>query len=116
MLEVLAAVKRVSGRDFLVEATGRRAGDPAALVADVGRIHHTLDWQPQFDDLDTIVSHALAWERRLMSRAAAAPAERLKPFWRGGFSAPFQLEKSPRYGQGCANRPICGGTRPNIGA
>ena len=67
VLEVLAAVKRVSGRDFLVEVTGRRAGDPAALVADVGRIHHTLDWQPQFDDLDTIVSHALAWERRLMS-------------------------------------------------
>ena len=67
VLEVLAAVRRVSGRDFRVEVTGRRPGAPAALVADVGRIRRTLDWQPQFDDLDTIVGHALAWERRLMS-------------------------------------------------
>ena len=72
VLEVLAAVKRVSGRDFPVEVTGRRAGDPAALVADVERIRRTLDWQPQFDDLDTIVGHALAWERRLMSSSRGA--------------------------------------------
>ena len=68
VLQVIDAVRRVSGRDFRVEITGRRPGDPAALVADVGRIRSTLDWQPQFDDLDTIVSHALAWESRLMGR------------------------------------------------
>jgi UDP-glucose 4-epimerase len=68
VLDVLAAVKRVSGRDFPVEVTGRRPGDPAALVADVQRIHATLDWRPQFDDLDTIVNHAFAWERRLLGR------------------------------------------------
>jgi UDP-glucose 4-epimerase len=67
VLQVIDAVRRVSGRDFRVEITGRRPGDPAALVADVGRIRDTLDWRPQFDDLDTIVSHALAWESRLMS-------------------------------------------------
>lgn len=72
VLEVLAAVKRVSGIDFPVEVTSRRPGDPAALVADVGRILATLDWQPQFDDLDTIVAHALAWERRLMSSGRSA--------------------------------------------
>ncbi len=72
VLEVLAAVKRVSGIDFPVNITGRRPGDPAALVADVSRIRRTLDWQPQFDELDTIVSHALAWERRLMSTTRAA--------------------------------------------
>jgi len=68
VLQVIDAVRRVSGRDFRVEITGRRPGDPAALVADVGRIRDTLDWRPQFDDLDTIVSHALAWESRLMSQ------------------------------------------------
>jgi UDP-glucose 4-epimerase len=72
VIEVLAAVKRASGRDFPVEVTGRRPGDPAALVADVSRIRRTLDWQPQFDDLDTIVGHALAWERRLMSSSRGA--------------------------------------------
>ena len=68
VLEVIEAVRRASRRDFPVEIAGRRPGDPPALVADVGRIRSTLDWQPQFEDLDTIVAHALAWERRLPGR------------------------------------------------
>ena len=65
VLEVINSVKRVSGRDFPVEIRGRRPGDPAALVAEVSRIRSTLDWRPQFDNLDTIVGHALAWEQKL---------------------------------------------------
>jgi UDP-glucose 4-epimerase len=67
VLEVLAAMRRVSGRDFPVQVVGRRPGDPAALVADVARIKATLGFAPQFDDLDTIVGHALTWERRMMA-------------------------------------------------
>jgi UDP-glucose 4-epimerase len=63
VLEVIDSVKRMSGVDFPVTIRGRRAGDPAALIANVDRIHATLDWQPRFQDLDTIVAHALAWER-----------------------------------------------------
>jgi UDP-glucose 4-epimerase len=65
VIEVIDSVRRVSGRDFPFEVSGRRAGDPPALVADVDRIRTTLDWRPQFQDLDTIVAHAFAWERRL---------------------------------------------------
>ena len=68
VLEVLTSARRVSGRNFPVEMAGRRAGDPVDLVADVSRIHATLDWRPLYDDLDTIVSHAFAWERRLASK------------------------------------------------
>jgi UDP-glucose 4-epimerase len=68
VLEVLDTARRVSGRNFSVEFAGRREGDPAALTADVSRIHATLDWRPMYDDLDTIVSHALNWERRLATR------------------------------------------------
>jgi UDP-glucose 4-epimerase len=71
VLEVLTAARRVSGRNFPVEMAGRRPGDPPELVADVSRIHATLDWRPIYDDLDTIVSHALAWERRLASKRNA---------------------------------------------
>ncbi|MBV9347466.1 MAG: UDP-glucose 4-epimerase GalE [Pseudolabrys sp.] len=71
VLEVIEAVKRANGGDFPVEATERRPGDPATLVADVGRLRATLDWRPQFDNLDTIVTHALAWERRLGSRRSS---------------------------------------------
>jgi UDP-glucose 4-epimerase len=70
--EVIASVRRASGRDFAVETAGRRPGDPVALVADASRIKSTLDWHPQFNDLDTIVRHALSWERRLAKRQAAA--------------------------------------------
>jgi UDP-glucose 4-epimerase len=72
VLEVINSVKKVSGRDFPVEICGRRPGDPAELVADVARIRATLDWRPQFQDLDTIVAHALAWEQLLGKRRGAA--------------------------------------------
>jgi UDP-glucose 4-epimerase len=68
VLEVIDTVKRVSGVDFKVEFTGRRPGDPAHIVAACDRIRSTLKWQPRFNDLQTIVSHALAWERKLSKR------------------------------------------------
>ena len=70
--EVIASVKRVSGVDFTVEEAPRRAGDPASLVANPKRARSTLDWAADHDDLDTIVAHALAWEKRLAERGAAA--------------------------------------------
>jgi UDP-glucose 4-epimerase len=63
--EVIEAVKRVSASDFAVRPGSRRRGDPAEIVADSGRIRAMLGWAPQFDDLDTIVGHALGWERQL---------------------------------------------------
>jgi len=60
--EVISVVKRLSGVDFPVQRSGRRAGDPAALMADNQLIKYTLGWQPDHDNLDTIVGTALAWE------------------------------------------------------
>jgi UDP-glucose 4-epimerase len=68
VLEVIDTVKRVSGVDFKVELADRRAGDPAQLVARSNRARGVLGWQPQYDQLATIVGHALEWERKLMAR------------------------------------------------
>jgi UDP-glucose 4-epimerase len=68
VLEVLETARRVSGYDFPIEYAGRRPGDPAELVADVARIQSALDWRPLYDNLETIVSHALGWERKLPGR------------------------------------------------
>jgi UDP-glucose 4-epimerase len=68
VLEVVDAVKRVSGVDFDVRMAPRRAGDPAALVADSTRIRELLGWTPAHADLDTIVGHAFAWEATLAKR------------------------------------------------
>ena len=65
VLEVVDAVKRVSGVDFPVRTVERRPGDPPALVAGAGRIRDRLGWKPRLNDLDTIVSHALSWEKHL---------------------------------------------------
>jgi UDP-glucose 4-epimerase len=72
VLDVIAAVKKGSGIDFKVTTVPRRPGDPAALVADAGRIREVLGWRPELDDLDTIVAHALAWESRLRQLAKAS--------------------------------------------
>jgi UDP-glucose 4-epimerase len=76
VLEVIDAVRRVAGHDFPVEIEGRRPGDPAELVANVERIRTALPWHPQFQDLDTIVSHAFAWEKRAQADAARAHGDR----------------------------------------
>lgn len=68
VLEVIDAVKRVSGRDFEVRLAARRAGDPPAIVAASDKARAALGWTPQLDDLDQIVEHALAWEAALTSR------------------------------------------------
>jgi UDP-glucose 4-epimerase len=74
VLEVIDAVRRVSGRNFPVAIRERRPGDSISLIASVDRIRATLEWRPRFQDLDTIVAHALAWEKRLASRRTTASA------------------------------------------
>jgi len=68
VLEVLDAVDRVTNVKIERRLEGRRAGDPDALVADNRAILAALPWRPKHDDLDRIVSDALAWERKLAER------------------------------------------------
>jgi UDP-glucose 4-epimerase len=65
VLEVLDAVDRATNRKIGRIMAGRRPGDADSVVADPSRIKATLPWQPEHADLDTIVAHALAWERKL---------------------------------------------------
>ena len=67
--EVVAAAKKVTGIDFPAVEEGRRAGDPAALVADSGKIRTLTPWQPKHDDLEFIIKTAWDWEKKLAARA-----------------------------------------------
>ena len=67
--DVVAMARQVSGVDFPVEETGRRAGDSAELIAGCDKIRQQLAWQPRFDDLEKILSTAWAWEKKLAARS-----------------------------------------------
>ena len=62
--EVIAAVRRVTGRDFTVREAARRAGDPPVLIAASDRARATLGWTPAHDTLDGIVEDAWRWHQR----------------------------------------------------
>jgi UDP-glucose 4-epimerase len=64
--EVLRMVETVGGKPLVIREEARRAGDPAYLVARADRIRTELGWRPRYDDLQAIVSHSLAWEKKLL--------------------------------------------------
>ncbi|MGN6122912.1 MAG: UDP-glucose 4-epimerase GalE [Sphingomonas oligoaromativorans] len=72
VLEVLDAVEKAAGRPIERRLEPRRAGDPDSLVAANDAIVAAFGWQPRHADLDTIVAHALAWERGLEERRQPA--------------------------------------------
>jgi UDP-glucose 4-epimerase len=62
--EVIDAARRVTGLEIPVQDAGRRAGDPARLVADATQAVKVLGWKPQFAALDTLIEHAWRWEQK----------------------------------------------------
>ncbi|HEX5257893.1 MAG TPA: UDP-glucose 4-epimerase GalE [Sphingomicrobium sp.] len=72
VLQVLDAVDRHTNRPLKRVMAGRRAGDPPELLASNARLLATLEWRPQFADIDRIVGDALSWERKLLDRSSAA--------------------------------------------
>ncbi len=65
VLDVIQAAKDVTGCDFEVENTERRAGDPPILVGSSEKASKVLGWRPVYGDIHTIVSHAWTWYQKL---------------------------------------------------
>ena len=63
--EIIDVMKKVSGVDFKVIEGKRRAGDPPAIAADNRKIKQQFGWNPQYDDIEVIVKHALDWEKKM---------------------------------------------------
>lgn len=70
--DVVEAAKHVTGIDFAVEETGRRPGDPPALIADSSKLRNLMRWVPLYDDLDFIIRTAWEWELTLKRRESCA--------------------------------------------
>ncbi|PLX98516.1 MAG: UDP-glucose 4-epimerase GalE [Desulfuromonas sp.] len=66
--EVIDVARDVTGIDFKVVDEARREGDPPMLVANADKIRSILGWHPRYDDLNTIISHAWEWEKKLQEK------------------------------------------------
>jgi UDP-glucose 4-epimerase len=71
VLEVLDALDRVVGIPVPRREMPRRPGDAPALVSSNRALVEALEWEPRHADIETIVSHALEWERVLADRVPA---------------------------------------------
>lgn len=68
VLEVIRSVRKVSDKDFPVQNSPRRAGDPAKLIADNSKILKELNWVPKFQDLNLICRTAYNWEENILKK------------------------------------------------
>jgi UDP-glucose 4-epimerase len=58
VLEILEVARRVTGQPIPAQITGRRAGDPAVVVADATLAKKILGWTPRYSDPETLLSTA----------------------------------------------------------
>lgn len=56
VLEMVERARVITGMAIPSEIRGRRAGDPAELVASSGKALELLGWVPKYSDVDTLVS------------------------------------------------------------
>lgn len=64
VMEVIDAVKDVTGLDVPFTVADRRAGDPPTLVANADKIQAELGWKPEFPNIRDSVRHAFNWMKR----------------------------------------------------
>ena len=60
--EVVNVAKKVTDKSISITNSPRREGDPEILVADSKLIRKELDWNPKYQELESIIKHAWQWE------------------------------------------------------
>ena len=67
VIDTAKSIVEAEGFSILTKVAERRPGDPAVLIADSTLAKKTLKWKPQYQNLETIIQHAWAWEKNLIS-------------------------------------------------
>jgi len=71
--EIIDAARKVTGKDIPVVEKGRRAGDPAVLIADSARAMSVLNWKPAHADIEEIIATAWRWHQKLYREYKKSP-------------------------------------------
>ena len=64
VFEIIEAARRVTGHAIPMEIAPRRPGDPPRLIADSRRARAELNWQPEFENADAIISSVWQWMQK----------------------------------------------------
>lgn len=68
--EVIETARQVTGKEIVAVMCDRRLGDPPSLVGTSERAQQTLNWKPQYPDLETIIAHAWQWHQKRHGKSA----------------------------------------------
>lgn len=72
VLEVIQAMRRVSGHAIPVETAPRRHGDVVSLVSNSNYLIQNTGWMPQHANLDSICKSAFLWEKKIAALESIA--------------------------------------------
>lgn len=62
--EVIETARQITGKEIPAEVSDRRPGDPPALVGSGAKAQKILGWQPQYSNLEDIITHAWQWHQK----------------------------------------------------
>jgi len=67
--EVIDCASRITQKEIKAIAEPRREGDPAILIGSAQKAKEVLGWNPQFPDLQSIISTAWNWHQKQHARS-----------------------------------------------
>ena len=67
VLEVLETAKQLGEKINFIFAN-RRDGDVEKLVSDISKLKKTINWTPNLDSLEKIISSSIEWEKKLSEK------------------------------------------------
>lgn len=78
VMQVIEAVRQITGCKIQVVESERRSGDPAELVAKVDAIREHFGWKPKHSNLETIIRSAWRWHQSRPDGYAGRVLERIE--------------------------------------
>lgn len=65
VLEIINSAEKITGTKISYRIAKRRLGDPASVVASAQKARNILGWEPEYTDINRIISSAWDWVNKL---------------------------------------------------
>lgn len=63
VMEIIKTAQKLGTHEFEIKENSRREGDPAILVAETSHAKNTINWNPEYSDIEVIIHSAIEWEK-----------------------------------------------------